>query len=93
MGDMEQMVIDVISSPEAYKLRTFTFAGKTFTSGVFYNIKSMIEGGFIKVVYEEKRSGSAEYDIKQQYVVSGISENVRSGPKSACCARSVVRIL
>jgi hypothetical protein len=82
MGDMETMVTSLITSPEAYKLRTFTFSGKTFNSGVFYQIKELINAGFIKVVYEEKRAGSAEYDTGTNTLYLGFSKTFDLGQKA-----------
>jgi hypothetical protein len=63
MGDIENMVGTLITSSKASNLKTFTFGAMTFTSGLFKNVKNLIDAGFVKIVYEEKRpAGSAEYD-------------------------------
>ncbi len=82
MGDMETMVTTLITSPEAYNLKTFTFNGKTFNSGVFNQIKELINAGFIKVVYEEKRAGSAEYDTGNNTLYLGFPKCFDLGQKA-----------
>lgn len=62
MNDVEQTVANILGSSEIQKVKTFTFFGKTFTSGTFLNIKNLLESGYIKAAFDEKKSGMAEYD-------------------------------
>lgn len=62
MNDVETMVVNILTGAEAKKINGFTFFGKTFSVLTFNNIKNLIEAGFIKAEYDEKKSGMAEYD-------------------------------
>lgn len=82
MNSIETVVVNLITSQEAYNLRTFTFNGKTFNSGVFFQIKNLIEAGAIKVVYEEARSGMAEYDTGNNTLYLGFPQTYDLGQKA-----------
>jgi len=71
MNDVETMVTGILTGSEIQKVNSFTFYGKHFTATTFANIKSMIEAGFIKAVYDEKKVGMAEYDYASNTLYLG----------------------
>lgn len=74
MNDVETMVANVISSSDAQKIRSFSFAGKGFGPGVFGPLKSLMESGAIKAVFDSSKSGMAEYDYGNNTLYLGFTE-------------------
>lgn len=71
MNDVETMVTNILTGSEIQKINSFTFYGKHFSAGTFANIKSLLESGFIKAVYDEKKIGMAEYDYASNTLYLG----------------------
>ena len=82
MGAIETMVTNILVGAEAQKIRSFTFAGKHFGAGAFYNIKELIDGGFIKVIYEAERNGVAEYEWGTNTLYVGFPQAFDLGQKA-----------
>jgi len=76
------MVANILGGSEIQKINSFTFYGKYFTATTFANIKSMIEGGFIKVTYDEKKSGMAEYDYTTNTIFLGFTSTTELSKKA-----------
>jgi hypothetical protein len=82
MNDVETMVVNILNSAEAKKINSFTFYGKHFTVMTFNNIKSLVEGGFIKAVYDETKSGMAEYDYSNNTLYLGFKSATELSKKA-----------
>ncbi len=89
MDGVTTMVANILTGPEAQKIRSFTFGGKHFGAGAFYNIRSLIEGGFIKVIYESERNGSAEYEYATNTLFVGFPQAFDLGQKALVAHEAV----
>jgi hypothetical protein len=74
MNDVETMVANVITGSEAQKIKSFAFAGKGFSPGVFGPLKALMESGAIKAVLDTSKTGMAEYDYGNNTLYMGFTE-------------------
>ena len=89
MNTAETMVADILTGAEAQKIKSFTFAGKHFGAGTFYNIRNLIECGFIKVVYEAQRNSMCEYEWATNTLFVGFQKAYDLGQKAIVIHESV----
>lgn len=82
MNDVETMVVNILTGSEVQKINSFTFFGKHFTVGTFTQIKSLIEAGFIKAVYDESKAGMAEYDYGNNTLYLGFTSTTELTKKA-----------
>ena len=91
MNQYETMVANLLTSAEAQKIRSFTFAGKHFGAGSFTNIKNLMEWGFIKVNYEAQRGSIAEYEWATNTLFIGFPQFFDIGQKAVVVHEAFVR--
>ncbi len=68
----ERAVKNTLTDSDVAKIKTFSFSGIGFDIKTFPVLKTMIEQGKIKVMYDSAKNGNAEYDYSTNTIVTGI---------------------
>jgi hypothetical protein len=68
----ERAVKNTLTDSDVAKIKTFSFSGIGWDVKTFPVLKTMIEQGKIKVMYDSSKNGTAEYDYSSNTIYTGI---------------------